>query len=351
METGEALLFVVPTSFLITTTLLYCVVYSALSLPFVSRRLFERLPHSQVKRVLTVALASPPLLALVLLLLALGSSRTHEPPHTGHHSALCESLFSVLLHLPNLTGATALSVALHAAGWAILVATSVFCLRLAKATADLQSGLMPYLRPPSAKLDAVLTRMEMQKSPIPRSSFFEGPLPPSLSSVIGIWRPICVLSEDFVRDASPGELEAVIAHEAGHLTGRDGVTRFVLLSLGRAFFFFPAVRRLTDRWSEASEFASDEFARSVTRNERALLCAIGRMRKEQGDDVHPSSDPLLRRRLREIARFPERASFPVLQRVFLLTVLVLPLGLLAGNVDISCWMHCTVQGLAGALAH
>jgi Zn-dependent protease with chaperone function len=106
-----------------------------------------------------------------------------------------------------------------------------------------------------------------------------GAFPPAC--VVGILRPRVVVADVALRVLSPGELEAVLAHEAAHARRSDNLKRLLFRCAPDALGFLPHGGRLERAWEQASELAADREAASGSRR-RALdlssaLIALSRL--------------------------------------------------------------------------
>lgn len=87
-----------------------------------------------------------------------------------------------------------------------------------------------------------------------------------LAAVAGIVRPRLLLGSQVVDALTPTELQAVAAHEAGHLAAGDVLKRLFLRACPDLLPWTRSRRRLEFEWERAAEAAADEFAgRQVSR--------------------------------------------------------------------------------------
>jgi len=240
-----------------------------------------RLSYARAKRVWMTALVVPPLLAILPTVSGATLRHLHEAPTaptaaaTGHHSMECQFLFSRLAALAADLGSSPLAgVLVSGAAWALMGAGAVLLLRLVLATVGLERGMTPFLLAPSARLAQSLARVGRQLPGLPAPRFYECAIPPTYSSVLGFWRARCVLSRDLVASASDEELDAIVAHEASHLRGRDVLATFLVAVLNCLFFYLRPVRLLGRGWREAAELACDDAAVGATRQPLAMASAI-----------------------------------------------------------------------------
>jgi Zn-dependent protease with chaperone function len=87
-----------------------------------------------------------------------------------------------------------------------------------------------------------------------------------LAAIAGVIRPRLLLANQVVDALTPAELQAVAAHEAGHLEAGDVLKRLLLRLCPDPLPWTRTRRRLESEWERASEAAADEFAgRRVSR--------------------------------------------------------------------------------------
>jgi len=82
-------------------------------------------------------------------------------------------------------------------------------------------------------------------------------------AVVGIWRPRIFVAEKVLTSLGESEFRAAIAHEYGHLTGRDNL-RTTVLTFCRDLLFVPIARDLDKAWAENAEALADEFAATTS---------------------------------------------------------------------------------------
>ena len=129
----------------------------------------------------------------------------------------------------------------------------------------------------------------------------------------GIFRPVILLPDGIVDNLTPGQFEAVIAHELRHIRYRDNLTAALQMCVETLFWFHPAVWWIGAKLMDERERDCDEavlrqgsrpgdYARSIvqvceTYTESPLACATG----IGGSD--------LKKRIREIMTW--RGSMPM----------------------------------------
>jgi Zn-dependent protease with chaperone function len=81
-----------------------------------------------------------------------------------------------------------------------------------------------------------------------------------LAAIAGVVRPRLLLASQVVDALTPAELQAVAAHEAGHLEAGDVLKRLLLRLCPDPLPWTRTRRRLESEWERAAEAAADEFA-------------------------------------------------------------------------------------------
>jgi Zn-dependent protease with chaperone function len=79
-------------------------------------------------------------------------------------------------------------------------------------------------------------------------------------AVIGVLRPRLFVATQVFDALTPEELTAALAHESGHVEGRDNLKRALLQAGEDALLHAPLGRSLRRAWQRESEMAADEFA-------------------------------------------------------------------------------------------
>jgi Zn-dependent protease with chaperone function len=270
----------------------------ALGVIAVYRRFFARnAPQSVSKRVLLLALLLPPVAALLPTVAGVILRHMHgtaamvaergmpadvASTPLAHHTMACALLFERLGAIASFGASSkTVSLVLGIGTWLLLGFGAVYAVRLAWATYRLEKGIAPLLSEPSAPLAGSLARVGQRlglSAPL-RSRFYECALPPERSSVMGLQRAKCVLSRDFILTAPPEELDALVAHESGHLRSGDVYAAFAVGVLNCVFFFLRPVRLIGRWWREAAELAADDTAvRGTGDDPLAVASAILRVR-------------------------------------------------------------------------
>ena len=277
MVINPALILVSPLFFLALASVFYLVAWGIACAGLRAQN--RRSSHTANKRLIILCLTLPPVLAMIPTFGGATLHHSHMTPLVEHHSPVCRQMFGSLFSAETMTGTTmtvseAAGRIVNGAAWLLVGFGVFFLLRLLWATVKLEHGLIPYLKAPSARLSDALTRVGRQMPGLAASRFYECALPATYSSVLGLRHIRCVLSRDFVATATDAELDAVIAHEASHLSARDVPAAFVVSAFNCLFFPIRPVRLLARRWREEAELACDDAAVAATQRPLALAAAI-----------------------------------------------------------------------------
>ena len=95
-----------------------------------------------------------------------------------------------------------------------------------------------------------------------------------LALTLGFRRPRVLLSTWMVEHLDARELEAVLAHELGHVAQRDYPLIWLATVLRDGFCYLPTSRAAYRRLEQEKELACDELAVGVTRRPLALASAL-----------------------------------------------------------------------------
>lgn len=79
-------------------------------------------------------------------------------------------------------------------------------------------------------------------------------------ALVGVWNSRLFVADQLLETLSPAELQAALAHEAGHLAARDNGKRALLRACRDVLTLVPCGRALDRAWHDAAEEAADEFA-------------------------------------------------------------------------------------------
>ena len=125
-------------------------------------------------------------------------------------------------------------------------------------------------RPASEQLQTLVGQISRRFAlPAPRLVIL--PTSEPLAFTYGAWRPAIALSTWMVEELDAEELEAVLAHELGHVARRDYVVMLLATTLRNAFFYLPASQTAHQLLCQEKERASDTLA--ITRGAQPLALA------------------------------------------------------------------------------
>jgi bla regulator protein blaR1 len=93
-------------------------------------------------------------------------------------------------------------------------------------------------------------------------------------AVVGMWRPILLLPSGIDERLTPDELDAVIAHEACHISSRDNLTAGIQMLVECLVWFHPLVWWIGARLIQERERACDEHVLSLLRSPRVYADSI-----------------------------------------------------------------------------
>jgi Zn-dependent protease with chaperone function len=107
-----------------------------------------------------------------------------------------------------------------------------------------------------------------------------------LALTSGIVRPTMLLSTWMVGHLDRRELEAVLAHELGHVARRDYLVIWLATVLRDAFFYVPASWAAYRQLQHEKELACDDAAVSTTRRPLALASALAKVLLHAVEEPH-----------------------------------------------------------------
>lgn len=90
-------------------------------------------------------------------------------------------------------------------------------------------------------------------------------------ALVGVWKPRLFIADKLIETLSPAELQAALAHEAGHLAARDNGKRALLRACRDVLTLVPCGRALDRAWHDAAEEAADEFAAHTHKGQSSAL--------------------------------------------------------------------------------
>lgn len=136
-----------------------------------------------------------------------------------------------------------------------------------------------------------------------------------LALTYGLLRPTVLLSSWIVERLDPSELEAVLAHELGHVARRDYLVVWLATMLRDAFVYLPTSWAAHRQLLREKEPACDDLAVGATRRPLALASALAKVWQPALDGPHISlAQPLTERgdaiagRIERLLRVPQPAA-------------------------------------------
>jgi len=127
--------------------------------------------------------------------------------------------------------------------------------------------------PAHAELQALADALAAQVG-APRARVLLCPLDRPLALASGLWRPTILLSTWTLDHLDLRELEAVLAHELGHVARRDYLAVWLATVLRDAFCYLPTSRAAHRQLQREKELACDDLAVRVTGRPLALASAL-----------------------------------------------------------------------------
>ncbi|MEO7909349.1 MAG: M56 family metallopeptidase [Roseiflexaceae bacterium] len=98
-----------------------------------------------------------------------------------------------------------------------------------------------------------------------------------LALTYGLWRPTVLLSAWMIQHLDARELEAVLAHEIGHVARRDYLVGWLATVLRDAFCYLPTSWAAYTQLQHEKELACDELAVGLTHHPLALASALAKV--------------------------------------------------------------------------
>jgi Zn-dependent protease with chaperone function len=188
-------------------------------------------------------------------------------------------------------------------------------------------------------------------------------------AVVGAIRPRLFIANQIFDTLSDEEIQAVVAHELGHLATRDNLKRALVRACRDMLMMVPCGRSLDRAWAECAEEAADEHAAHARGAVGALDLAGAMIKISRAVPVgvkptmpagafllsEASGDVVQRvRRLTELATIDNNYG---LRRNFFSTFimwaftgcLLAMITFIATNAQMSLWMHTTIERIVSAL--
>ncbi len=92
-------------------------------------------------------------------------------------------------------------------------------------------------------------------------------------AVVGLLRPRLVIARSVLAACTHEELQAILAHEQGHLDRRDNLSRLMLAVTPDVLAWLPASARIFEAWCHAAEEAADDDAVRIGKDGRLCLAS------------------------------------------------------------------------------
>lgn len=182
-------------------------------------------------------------------------------------------------------------------------------------------------------------------------------------AVVGAFRPRLFIANQIFDTLSDEEIQAVVAHEAGHLVARDNLKRALVRACRDVLMMVPCGRSLDHAWAECAEAAADEHAARVRGALGALdlagaMIKISRAVPIGAKPTMPAGAFLLAeaggdvvRRVRLLTEMPaidttyklRREYFPSLIMWGLTGCLLATIAFISTNERMLLWMHSTIE--------
>lgn len=90
-------------------------------------------------------------------------------------------------------------------------------------------------------------------------------------AVVGLFRPRLLIARSVLDACSPDELQAILAHEQGHIERGDNLRRLALGAAPDLLSWLPVSQHIQSAWLEAAEDAADDAVGRLGEDGRALL--------------------------------------------------------------------------------
>jgi Zn-dependent protease with chaperone function len=138
--------------------------------------------------------------------------------------------------------------------------------------------------PADAHVQSLAVRLAQERrglSPQVRQCLSHRPL----ALTYGIWRPTILLSTWMIEHLDGRELEAVLAHEIGHIARRDYLIGWLATTLRDAFFYLPTSWGAYRELQHEKELACDDFAVHTTGRPLALASALAKILAQGSDRI------------------------------------------------------------------
>src|SRR5205823_866514 len=157
------------------------------------------------------------------------------------------------------------------------------------------------------------------------------------SVVVGYFRPVILLPMSAVTGLSPGQLDAILAHELAHIRRHDYLVNLLQTLVETVFFYHPAIWWLSNQVRCERENCCDDIAAAVLGNRveygRALLALEECRASETALAVGAQGGSLLARVRRLLGRVPPGRAFSgaSIAAIGLLAAVAIAIGVWAAN--------------------
>jgi len=147
-------------------------------------------------------------------------------------------------------------------------------------------------------------------SPVPLAIPIPAKSSPDLlePSVFGVFRPVLLLPQGILERLTPGELQALVAHELCHVRYRDNLAASIQMFIENVFWFHPLVWWIGKRMVDERERACDEEVLARGNNPESYVEAILKVCRLCLESPLPCASGIggsgLRRRIADILRPP-----------------------------------------------
>lgn len=182
-------------------------------------------------------------------------------------------------------------------------------------------------------------------------------------AVVGALRPRLFIANQIFDTLNDEELQAVVAHEAGHLVARDNLKRALVRACRDVLMMVPCGRSLDRAWAECAETAADEHAarargalgaldlaeamikisRVVPIGAKPTMPAGAFLLAEAGGDVVQRVRLLTEMATTDTTDNLRQQSFSSLIMWGLTGSLVVAIAFISTNAQMLKWMHDTIE--------
>jgi Zn-dependent protease with chaperone function len=184
-------------------------------------------------------------------------------------------------------------------------------------------------------------------------------------AVVGALRPRLFIASQVFDALSDEELQAVVAHEAGHLVARDNLKRALVRACRDVLMMVPCGRSLDRAWAECAEAAADEHAartrgalgaldlaeamikisRAVPTGVKPTMPAGAFLLAEAGGDVAERVRLLTEMAAAETTHNLRREYFSSLIMWGLTGLLLVAIAFISTNAQMLLWMHSAIESI------